>query len=129
MSGFLTKLRVEEIAPGTWRLLDELAYASASGLLVEVPAGFETDFASVPRLPLAYLLAGGIGDRAAVIHDYFYRTTPHTVTRAEADAIFHEALIAADVAPWRAYLMWLAVRLGGASSWVPEKDHGTEGAK
>lgn len=129
MSFFLTPLCVEQIAEGKWRLHDELAFNSRHIGYVFVPVGFETDFASVPRLPVAYLLAGGIGDKAAVIHDYLYRTVPHPCSRKLADEVFHDALISSGVAGWRAYLMWLAVRLGGASSWVPEKDHGTEGAK
>lgn len=78
MSGpaFLTPLRVEQVseAAGTWRLLEPLCYVSPIfGGLIVVPAGFVTDFASVPRLPFSYWLFGGVGQAAAVVHDYLYQ--------------------------------------------------------
>ena len=103
-----------------WELTAPLAYESdLLGATVTVPAGYVTDFASVPRLPLAYLLAGDSAHEAAVIHDWLY--TVHAVdgkpvTRRQADAVFGEAIDVSDPnAPGG--LMWLAVRLGGGGSW------------
>lgn len=83
---------------------------------VIVPTGFITDLASVPRIPLAWLIAGGIGDRAAVIHDYLYAETK--VRRGTADAVFLEALLDTGVSAWRARAMWAAVRAFG---WVARR--------
>ena len=114
MSSFKTKLRVEwentddDDVP-TWKLLDPLVYSSdILGRDVEVPAGFVTDFASVPRAPVAYFLAGGEGNRAAVVHDYFCQTKE--VPRRVADDVFYEALIASGVDAWRAGAMFIAVQ-------------------
>lgn len=82
---------------------------------ITVPVGFETDLASVPRLPVVYLLTGATGNEAAVIHDYLYTMQP--CTRAQADEVFYEALLAAGAPRWRAWLMWAGVRAGGASHW------------
>lgn len=120
---FLTKLRVERIEDtsrdgrGTWRLLDSLSYwcPAAGSALIIVPEGFVTDFASVPRLPVAYFLAGGLAHAAAVVHDWLYTT--HKLDRATADEVFKQACIDCGVSPWRAWVMWLGVRAGGASSW------------
>lgn len=106
-----------------WRLLAPLSYRSQLlGALITVPAGFITDFASVPRLPLTYLLAGDKAHEAAVVHDYLYTTHAvdgQAVTRAQADAVFREAISALKVrAP--GFLMWLAVRVGGAGAWKAE---------
>jgi hypothetical protein len=123
MSRFATPLRLERIEDssrdgrGTWRLLDPLVYESdVAAATVTVPAGFVTDLASVPRLPFAYLLTGGIGHAAAVVHDAIY--TGHQVDRALADEIFHEALLVLGVSRLQAWLMWAGVRVGGGSSWT-----------
>lgn len=120
MSKFLTPLRVERIAGwdtrGTWQLLSLLAYVSdVADTTFVVPAGFITDFASVPRVPIAFLLAGDTAHEAAVIHDWIYTT--HEVDRQMADAVFREACLVDDVPWWRAWLMWSAVRIGGSSPW------------
>jgi hypothetical protein len=95
-----------------WRLHEPLPYWSrVLSATVIVPAGFETDFASVPRLPLVYLACGDVGRRAAVLHDYLYRTGQ--VSRPSADAVFREALLADGVSRWRAWLMWSGVRAMG----------------
>ncbi|WP_199226644.1 DUF1353 domain-containing protein [Acidovorax sp. HMWF029] len=100
---------------GTWRLLAALGYDSDLIGHVDVPQGFVTDLASVPRLPLAFFLAGGLAHAAAVLHDWLYTT--HQTDRATADAVFREAAQACGVSPWRAWVMWLGGRAGGASSW------------
>lgn len=120
MSRFVTDLDVRKQLldgsadkRGTWRLLATLVYES--DLLkraVLVPGGFVTDFASVPRLPVAFLLAGNCGHEAAVVHDWLY--TSHEVDRRTADAVFREAVLAGGDPGWRAWLMWLGVRVGGA---------------
>lgn len=127
-ASFQTRLRVERIddtsrdGRGTWLLLAVLIYVSRlANRSFEVPAGFITDLASVPRLPFVYLLTGGMGHAAAVLHDWLYTT--HEVPRDVADAIFREALVLCGVSKWQAYLMWLGVRVGGASSWnAPGQD-------
>lgn len=98
-----------------WELLAPLVYHSDHlAATITVPVGFVTDFASVPRLPLAYLMAGDTAHEAAVVHDWLY--TSHEVDRATADAVFAEAMRVSDPsAP--AGLMWLAVRVAGGGSW------------
>jgi hypothetical protein len=122
VSHFLTPLdarRIEDISHdgrGTWMLLAPLVYESdLAGIRIEAPAGFVTDLASVPRLPFTYLLTGGIGHAAAVIHDCLYST--HTTTREMADDVFYEALRVLGVSRWQAWLMWAGVRIGGRGSW------------
>lgn len=129
-SRFLTECVLVHISDGLKRLAYPLEFESESlGRVVVVPAGFETDLASVPRLPFAYLLFGGVGDPAAVVHDYAY-SGRERITRAQADALFREALAALDdmsvkgkgkvaktvSSAWfsvRRGAMWLGVRVGG----------------
>jgi hypothetical protein len=119
VSHFVTSLDVRKTQDnsadqrGTWKLLAPLVYQSdLLGKAVIVPAGFVTDFASVPRLPVAFLLAGNCGHEAAVVHDWLYTT--HDTDRPTADAVFREAVQAGGDPGWRAWLMWAGVRIGGA---------------
>jgi len=119
MSRFLSKFRGEPISLGSdnWLLLADLVYASnALNRVITAPAGFVTDFASVPRLPLAYLLFGNVAREAAVVHDFLYSTG--TCSRKLADEVFAEASKACGVAAWRRGPMWLGVRLFGAGRYA-----------
>lgn len=116
MPRFLTPLDarlIDDTYPPRWRLLADLVYLSDLIGLQVVPAGFETDFASVPRLPLFFWLAGDTCHKPAALHDYLYhRRTP--VSRAVADDVLREASEATRVAAWRRWAMWAFVRIGGA---------------
>jgi len=121
MAKFLTTLRIERMEDistdgrGTWKLLNLFAYKSdVADTVFVVPRGFITDFASVPRIPIAFLLTGECAQEAAVIHDWLY--TSHEVSRSMADAVFREAAMLGNPG-WRAWLMWLGVRAGGGGSW------------
>lgn len=114
---FMSPLELREDNDGLiWTVLSPFVYQSdVLDRIITVPVGFKTDFASVPRLPGVYLLFGGIGNEAAVIHDFLY--TIKQTTRAQADDVFYEAMVANGVSRWRAWMMWLGVRAGGSSHW------------
>lgn len=42
---------------------------------------------------------------------------PVTYTRAEADGILREAMAVLGVSAWERFVIWSAVRLGGAKGW------------
>lgn len=120
MSAFLTKLQAEEVdeLEGVDRLLAPLVYQSDRlNAQIIVPTDFKTDYASVPRLPFAYMVVGGKGRRAAVIHDWLYSggmVNGKAVSRVEADGVFAEALEASGYGWLVRTLMYSGVRLGGA---------------
>jgi hypothetical protein len=114
MDRFPLKLQVElQHDRSTWRLLSAFSYLDPDCGPIDVPAGFETDFASVPRLPLTYALLGAYGHAAAVLHDHIYTTG--ALPRLDADRVFRNALRSSGIARWRAWIMWAGVRAGGAS--------------
>jgi len=119
MSGFLTRLKVEPATDqddGNWRLLKPLVFVSdVAGMRITVPAGFVTNYASVPRIPVVYELAGDTSAVAATIHDYLYSS--HIVSRRVADAVLREASAVTGVPRWRRAIMWAGVRLFGWSHW------------
>lgn len=117
---FLTPLRVERISEDDWRVIGPfrvMVRRATEDFNITVPNGFITDFASAPRLPMAYLVAGGVAERSAVLHDYLY--TSGLVARDEADAIFRSAMQADKVSGWRRWLIWSAVRMFGAGRYRP----------
>jgi len=116
LNGFRTELDARRRG-GRWHLDAELVYACRDGTKITVPAGFDTDFASVPRLPLVFLCAGDAAHEAAVVHDFLYRA--QTLSRRRADAIFREAMACTPCCEpwWRRWLMWVGLRLFGWAAW------------
>lgn len=121
MSRFLTRLFLvdaEDKDTGKWYLFAPLVYESdKAGRVITVPAGFPTDLASTPRIPIIYEVAGNIAVRAAVVHDYLY--TSGRESRAVADAVFLEACEVTGVPWFRRWAMWAGVRVGGSSHYTP----------
>ena len=119
MSRFTSVLLVSPLADGrTWVIRSDFGYdvgAEGSGDVIDVPIGFRSDFASVPRLLWVFLPPWGKYGNGAVIHDYLYwvRTRP----RREADGIFFEAMGVLGVSPVQRYPMYWAVRLFGWWVW------------
>lgn len=127
MSSFTTPLRVEILDKTregriTARLTEAFAYDVGhlgSGETITVPAGFVTDFTSMPwglwnlEPPL------GRAGKAAVLHDYAYATAGlhGRYTRKQADDIFREALAVLGVSAVKRNLMWAAVRAFGQAGW------------
>lgn len=84
---------------------------------LQVPAGFITDLCSKPQIVLSLL--GDNEQMPSVPHDYAYNT--HCMSRAEADAMLYDACLLSGVPKWRAWAIYLGVRIGGASHWGPDK--------
>ncbi len=81
-----------------------------------VPPKFLTDFGTIPRFFWRiFPPTGELYDEATVVHDWLYET--QFFTRKEADLIFHECMVSYGVPPWKAYILYLAVRIGGNSAW------------
>lgn len=121
MAHFLTNLSAEIVntdfggGRGLWRVAKPLVYTSdVANRTITVPVGFETDFASVLRLPIMYSLFGDTAHGAATVHDYLYQTG--MLPRATADAVFKEAIGASTkLSGVKRWLMWAAVRAFGGS--------------
>lgn len=127
MSAFTGSLRLSSLDADcrVWRLEEPLQYeigALGSGAIIIVPAGFQTDGASIPRLLQGIIPAWGRWSRAAIIHDYLCRGIADNRAvgvpkwgvvwnRKTADKIFHEAMIVSEVPRPLAWIMWAAVRL------------------
>ena len=97
-----------------------------------IPAGFETDLASVPGAARWILSRAGT-HAAAVVHDYAYtnrrlicyvreadgsgRFTTEAVSKDEADELFLKHLRMTGVSSAKAQIMYPAVSLFGSAAW------------
>ena len=112
--GFIDPLRVELHVTEScreWCLTAPLRYHAGYLGVIEVPAGFCSDFASIPwwikwLFPNDRYTAPG-----AVLHDWIYRRAGWD--RRVADALAMRAWQDYGVPTFYAWLMWAGVRIGG----------------
>lgn len=116
-----------------WRLVAAwLGFCGLTGATIDIPAPFDFDGASVPRWFRWLISKDDLGVLAALIHDWLYRTGGDptglhgylmlngerlVVDRKTADRMFRRFLLDDGVVRWRAEAAYLAVRIGGRSSW------------
>ena len=106
------KVVVEEISDERWALVEPVTYEGNTDTFV-VPAGFQTDFASVPRAFVWLLPRYGKYTKAAILHDWLCaRVREGTFDRADADGLFRRSMRELGVPFVRRWLMWAAVRWG-----------------
>ena len=119
MSSFTTPLIVSPMPDGrTWKLQRAFKYHIGSKYnkqIISVPAGFLTDFASVPWLFWTFIPSWGRYGKAAVVHDRLYHTKQYS--RRMSDLIFYEAMLVSGTPKWKAKAMYLAVRWCGWLAW------------
>jgi hypothetical protein len=102
-----------------WQLVEPLSYAGRDETFV-VPAGFTTDFASVPQALTWLVPRYGRYTKAAILHDYLWgRCREGMFAWADADGIFRRTMRELDVPFLRRWLMWGAVRLAGIVTRAP----------
>jgi hypothetical protein len=108
---------VRRVSDQIWEVVEPLVYRGRRDTYV-VPAGFLTDFATVPR-PVVWLIPRfGRYTLAAVLHDWLVTKGLSTgvVSARDADGLFRRVLRELDVPPVRRWLMWAGVRWGSAAS-------------
>lgn len=122
---FSCEPRIRKVGKRRWRLEDDLVYRARDGRLFIIPAGTETDGASVPRFVWwLYPPIGDAYDRAAFLHDFLYQhvelfegSDHGHMSRGEADGLFLEAM-EVDGFRWTGrQTVHKAVRAGGWRAW------------
>lgn len=115
---FINEPRLQILGNGSeWLLAEDFHVRIESGdgdepIAFTIPAGFSTDLASVPRLPVAHMLFAGRARRSAILHDYLYEMR---YPREWADAAFRAAMQAEGVGVFARWSMWAGVRVGGGA--------------
>lgn len=116
MNDFTSTLIVSPLPDGkTWVIRSAFGFNSKPGEHVNVPVGFETDFASVPRILWLFFSPWDVYGNAAVIHDWLYWN--QELTREESDNIFLQGMIELEVVLYKRFCLYHAVRLFGWWAW------------
>jgi hypothetical protein len=124
VSRFLTELntQLKPYSDSVWVLDSVLIYESNLVGLIVVPKCFETDLASIPRIPIAYMAFGGRAHREAVLHDYLYRIDSEPqVTFMQANKVFLEAMKIRGKSFFVRWSMYMGVVVGGYFSFHKKK--------
>lgn len=114
MIEFITNPIVEVLDDNVFVLRDDFIVKYYDYTFI-IDAGFLTDFASVPRVPVAYTLFAGRAKKSAVLHDWAYQNKPFS--RLECDKMFLCAMEAQGLNWFTRQAMYRGVRLGGAAYW------------
>lgn len=99
-----------------WRLVAPMTWRN-----ITVPAGFETDLASIPRIARVFFSTDGPFLPAAIVHDWLYvarEVNGHPIDRAFADYQFLEGMRDLGVSRFARTVVYRAVRLGGGAIWA-----------
>lgn len=114
----ISNLEVKLISDGdssVWELLSDFHYTREDPFNpnreyhVMVPKGFQTDFASVPRVGWIYAFAGNTAHKASLVHDYLRRETD--VSPNFAHQVFLDIMEDTQTGKFRRKAMYWAVRL------------------
>lgn len=139
MSSYTNPPRLTRIGERLWRVDVGFEYYIGhpnSGFVVTIPAGFETDLASIPPVLQWLLPPDGKYDHgivawvlrlfgrdgwdwryahAAIVHDYLYKQA--IATKRIADIVFYESMGVSRVYTWLRVVMYEAVRWFGKGNY------------
>jgi hypothetical protein len=105
---------VEQDGWRSWRTRRALRWTSSDGLVVTVPSGTATDFASVPRPFVWFIPRYGRWTKPAILHDHLWATMAPRgeLSWRDADRYFREAMAHTEVPLIRRWIMWSMARWG-----------------
>lgn len=96
-------------------LVEPWTFKTLAGVEYTIPKGYTSDGMSCPRFfwrmlspQLDFVTLG-----PSIEHDYRYEN--HIGTRKECDDDYYDRLVENGFPKWKAYLVWIGVRIGGGS--------------
>ena len=108
--------QLQPFAGSEWVLGRSVSYnIRGSGDTIVVPAGFVTDFASIPWGLQSLIQVNTPSRLPALVHDYLY--WEQGCTRVQADGILWVGLQEHGIAWWERTLFYRGVRVGGGAAW------------
>ena len=113
---YIPLMRWETFVSDRTQLVEPLVYVAESGERIEIPAGFLTDYASIPKMFRNIYEPSGPARFPAILHDFLYQRRGYGIyykTRAETDALFLEAMRLVGVDFVQRMTIYNAVRLFG----------------
>lgn len=98
-----------------WELIKDFKFLDDQLGLIVVPAGFVTDFGSVPEALRNLISPTGKGTWGFVLHDWFYGT--QTIPRADADRLLLRVIRFYGENPIESDAIFEALRIAGEIAW------------
>lgn len=104
-----------------------LAYSAIAGCWIEVPVGFLTNGASIPRIIWIFLSPTDPDILyASYVHDLLYalqgRIPGRILSKLQCDQIIRELMIAIGAPKWKANVVFTALLLFGYPAWIRNDD-------
>lgn len=118
---------VRPFADGSnWVLEETLNYQlKETDLVISVPRGFVTDFASIPRIAWTVMAPTDRPGRAGIVHDFLY--WDQGCTREQADKIMLLGMNETSVGRAQRAIIYRALRLAGQHAWDDNAGERTAG--
>ena len=122
--GFDSDLDTEQIGPRKFKMRKPLRYTSSTGEIIDIPAGFVTDYYTLPEISDRVL--PGISQelnkdpRPAVLHDYLYHTgmiNGKRIKKMQADALLYDAMSSQKLEDKLKNIVRFGVQMGGSPAW------------
>ncbi len=119
--GYVGPLRFDSERSEYMIVLEDFAYVDSNLVRWDVPKGFKTDGASLPRYVWSFYAApfSGPWKEAAAIHDRYCQTKERTWQ--ETHGVFYDAMLASGVDTFRAMIMYTSVYYGGPR-WITKQN-------
>lgn len=120
---FLSRLCTDDDPqPDVWVIAQPLIWEDQVFGRLEIPAGFRTDLASIPRVfrNIQFLDPNGLSRRPAAMHDWLYAW--RGIGKDDADEFLKQSLLAEGAAPHVSEVFYLGVHVFGQQSW--DSDNG-----
>jgi hypothetical protein len=111
---FPLPLELRYLCGRRWRLVAPFIFL-AEHQMIQIPAGFETDFNSIPRWLWSLLPPNDHGE-AAVVHDFLY-AHPNGRSRDDCDNLYDYILRLLGAPTWKRKAMRWGLRLVGWRAW------------
>jgi hypothetical protein len=109
-------LYFDKYKPWRFELTHPVVLTLSDGSPLTIPAGYKTDFATVPLMLRGIVWGAGNHNLATLIHDYLY-DTQDVRGRLWADKEMKHWLEKAGCSKIKVLAMYWAVRLGGQKWW------------
>ncbi|EAA7874378.1 DUF1353 domain-containing protein [Salmonella enterica subsp. enterica serovar Weltevreden] len=121
MSRFTTPAILEMLDHFLWRVYEPFEFYLSDDIsdIISVPAGFITDFATIPRIFWTFMPPDGKYSKTAIIHNWIYDNALRT--KKEADLILLDRMTVLGVPKWKRIVMHLAVRWFGRGMYGKER--------
>ena len=92
-----------------YELTSSLEYDYKGYIIIRVPKGFKTDFATIPSWVPFLRPKNGKWAKASVVHDFLCKR--EGLPKRMADKVFYYAMLDDEASVFTAFVLWVCVRI------------------